>query len=964
LTKGSPEDADEWNEPVKQAVISLITHKLGERPVSNRRIKRAAEAIGQCCGDRSPDHTSSSNDEHPSKNDLLKLKRRQLSQRALSAGITQKQLELAERKEHQKHEMFGDITCSTQEKDEFTLNILVPLYIKTRIDPLDKYPVSDGGRVWRPVSDFHLIGKLRAAQLEHACPDGLQMQCPELQCLRLAQFFRELTSDQVIRFFGDNDNIEDFLQTVDKWLEEESDYQLCVKWSQATTEFSPLPDVETWKLQSSPSVVDQNRSDWEALRRKKIFELSNDDTEMVDKRLSHQEDWLKLLHKKADITGQTFCNTAHESEPRTSEEELLFHWLNAALVERLEVWEVPGFVGVINPLFSIEEAVGREFVEGRFKEGQIDVAAKSEDVEETRSPMHPHIGLAYAKAKIWALRVQQQKEPHRNFSDTINFLKRISFQRRKNLTEIAESLSSDIGDQNELNEPLLSAIRLGDGANGTPNEIQALDNLTLQLLRDKINAHVNLKPRTFVSYAGHGVFHNILNGTELTQLKELLKIHNNEQSGIGDEIVGLDGESWGMVTGHQQNEVGDEEWLKDDGRAITKLTEGLKWRWKEKRMPTDADKDLEERVTLALLHRQFEKGFVERSKEPLLRNDFDCRRRAAFIKCVKNAEEHIAKLRRQLDVVDKELDRASSHALEQQITDAVASMGEQTRLLNEVQIAIWDHCDYERMTPEECAECERLLVANKDHLYRDNIPGSDDKEWRIRESDDSEAETAAETRDRLEMIQVIIDEMSIVRLMGAQMKFQVDAEKNRSEEVFPQQAELENVQIRKMCRMRDLGALSQNDENELARLEGKKQERENELASMNLQSSVEGARVEFEKRKMAIWNPDAYFEFDFFGFENTVWLSDDGVVDLAQIVVDGLDAIEEKTKLNFVDDTDEDLRALLLYVRHTQPEQRLPSRLQLQLQQEQKDGSPSKNLYDAKFNSPSKTSTSSNRLAM
>ena len=66
--------------------------------------------------------------------------------------------------------------------------------------------------------------------LEHACPDGLQMQCPELQCLRLAQFFRELTSDQVIRFFGDNDNIEDFLQTVDKWLEEESRTE-CVLFS-------------------------------------------------------------------------------------------------------------------------------------------------------------------------------------------------------------------------------------------------------------------------------------------------------------------------------------------------------------------------------------------------------------------------------------------------------------------------------------------------------------------------------------------------------------------------------------------------------------------------------------------------------------------------------------------------------------------------------------------------------------
>ena len=128
------------------------------RAASDRRIKRVAQAIGECCGDRSPAPTASKH-EHPSKTDcpgppgrlsalsvflcksvfygafvwarrvlnsqkrrfparaVLKLKRRQLSERALSVGITPKQLELTERKEQQKHEMFGDITCSMDEKD-------------------------------------------------------------------------------------------------------------------------------------------------------------------------------------------------------------------------------------------------------------------------------------------------------------------------------------------------------------------------------------------------------------------------------------------------------------------------------------------------------------------------------------------------------------------------------------------------------------------------------------------------------------------------------------------------------------------------------------------------------------------------------------------------------------------------------------------------------------------------------
>jgi hypothetical protein len=108
---------------------------------------------------------------------------------------------------------------------------------------------------------------------------------------------------------------------------------------------------------------------------------------------------------------------------------------------------------------------------------------------------------------------------------------------------------------------------------------------------------------------GDRIMHDVfdvrsLTNEEMDDMIEVCQPCRAAESGIGANIVGADGSSWGRVVGE-----GHDCWRLSNGRIAKKHTEGLRWNWCSEKVSVDAIETAPEKSDL-----MFVKGLGSRTR--------------------------------------------------------------------------------------------------------------------------------------------------------------------------------------------------------------------------------------------------------------------------------------------------------------------------------------------------------------
>jgi hypothetical protein len=727
-----------------------------------------------------------------------------------------------QRKKQKETEMFDDVTCETEEKDKYTLNHLK--------EDNERHPLA-------PV-ELHKLTGLRLKELEKAWPPRSQTTPPELHCLRLAQFFRGRPKE--------SDSVK-FLSKVDDWLKVEAELQFSVSWGMkyGLMKYGLFQeDGDEWALQKLDGSRAEHDTYWENIKQKRKGRLEPEDKELIEKRVKHLSAWVEILQKKAKYdsdrraaaAGAEGATNADGVEDLSPEERLDMYLLQAAWVDRLEVWR-DEYAGVISDTassiadtvtnYAIDSAAIGKVVSQLKEDSQLNEDSLLKFPLPEIPLYSPYIGLAYAEAKISMLQLRLQlldDAPSEGAADPLEAarlavkldnLKRNSYQfRKKNAADIKER------------------IKLND------SELKTLDELTLKELKKKVKEKDGFwkKYATIEQYAMHpdiydpGKSQDIFKKGDRTELKRLL-----------DAKKDLD----------------------------------------------DDEAELSERLSLYKLSKSYDNAISDMTIDEI--NEYKNRKREALSKCIVNAPDVIRALKEDVQAQLEGDDTATAESVHDQarkVKDAENSLKAQQKQLDELKIDRWFKKEVSEMEMEEMVEMKELLHAHhrprgegnewnlcwSDHPCR-REPGS---VWRIVEGDrmdewqagavdgedDDAGEDGRQLKVAMEKMQYLIfkrqDELKVRILEDKKQKA------NLPEKVgFPQQAELDEIMIRNFERQKKAGVAAgdestpwgESDEKQLEDLKAKQKKRKEALEANKTQTLIDDARRRLELMGMAIW-PD------------------------------------------------------------------------------------------------------------